>query len=123
MQKYNIDINQYIELFTGGIMEYNLIEILKALADPIRLSIVKKLFTREELCACDILDNYKITQPTLSFHMKKLTKCGLVSSRQDGTWVRYKVNSDLYSRLMNELNDMRNVDTEMCISEKCGPNK
>ena len=99
MQKYNIDINQYIELFTGGIMEYNLIEILKALADPIRLSIVKKLFTREELCACDI------------------------SSRKDGTWVRYKVNSDLFSRLMNELNDMRNVDTEMCISEKCGPNK
>ena len=45
-------------------MEYNTVEILKAISDPIRLSIIQKLFTKDELCACDILDDYKITQPT-----------------------------------------------------------
>lgn len=84
-------------------MEYNLVDILKAISDPIRLSIIKNLFTKDELCACDILDSFHITQPTLSFHMKKLTQCGLVHARKDGTWVRYKVNSDYYNQLITDL--------------------
>jgi len=88
-------------------MEYNTVEILKAISDPIRLSIIKKLYSKDELCACDILDDYKITQPTLSFHMKKLTQCGLVVSRKDGTWVRYKVNSDYYNLLINDLSGLK----------------
>jgi ArsR family transcriptional regulator len=102
-------------------MEYNTVEILKAIADPIRLSIIKKLYSKDELCACDILDDYKITQPTLSFHMKKLTQCGLVVSRKDGTWVRYKVNSDFYNLLINDLSglklegvDSTNSDRKCC---------
>lgn len=102
-------------------MEYNTVEILKAIADPIRLSIIKKLYSKDELCACDILDDYKITQPTLSFHMKKLTQCGLVVSRKDGTWVRYKVNSDFYNLLINDLSglklegvDYTNSDRKCC---------
>jgi ArsR family transcriptional regulator len=88
-------------------MEYNTVEILKAISDPIRLSIIKKLYSKDELCACDILDDYKITQPTLSFHMKKLTQCGLVVSRKDGTWVRYKVNSDYYNLLIEDLSGLK----------------
>ncbi len=84
-------------------MEYNIVDTLKAISDPIRLSIIKNLFTKDELCACEILDSFHITQPTLSFHMKKLTQCGLVIARKDGTWVRYKVNSDYYNRLINDL--------------------
>ena len=93
-------------------MELNIVELLKALSDPIRLSILKKLFSREELCACDILDDYKISQPTLSFHMKKLTQSGLVSSRKDGTWVKYKINSEAYQKLVNELTLFKS--TEKC---------
>ena len=84
-------------------MKYNTVELLKAISDPIRLSIVQRLFTKDELCACDILEDYKITQPTLSFHMKKLTQCGLVVSRKDWTWVRYSVNSEYYSLLIRDL--------------------
>lgn len=84
-------------------MEYNTVDILKAISDPIRLSIVQKLFKYDELCACNLLEDYQITQPTLSFHMKKLTQSGLVSSRKDGTWVKYKINSEAYQKLVNEL--------------------
>lgn len=99
-------------------MEYNTVEILKAIADPIRLSIIKKLYSKDELCACDILDDYKITQPTLSFHMKKLTQCGLVVSRKDGTWVRYKVNSDFYNLLINDLSGLKLEDMDSTNSNK-----
>lgn len=100
-------------------MEYNTVEVLKAISDPIRLSIIKKLYSREELCACDILDDFKITQPTLSFHMKKLTQCGLVSSRKDGTWVRYRVNNEYYNQLVDELNSVSRIDKETCKDNKC----
>jgi ArsR family transcriptional regulator, arsenate/arsenite/antimonite-responsive transcriptional repressor len=101
-------------------MEYNTVEVLKAISDPIRLSIIKKLYSKDELCACDILDDFKITQPTLSFHMKKLTQCGLVSSRKDGTWVRYKVNNEYYNRLVDELNIISRVEEERCKDNNCG---
>lgn len=99
-------------------MEYNTVEILKAISDPIRLSIIKKLYTKDELCACDILDDYKITQPTLSFHMKKLTQCGLVVSRKDGTWVRYKVNSDYYNLLISDLSGLKLMEKDELESSK-----
>lgn len=100
-------------------MELNIVELLKALSDPIRLSILKKLFSREELCACDILDDYKISQPTLSFHMKKLTQCGLVSYRKDSTWVKYKINRDLYNQLLLELESFNHIEAQACESVAC----
>lgn len=44
---------------------------LKALADPKRLKIID-LLSCGSLCACDILDHFDFTQPTLSHHMKVL---------------------------------------------------
>ncbi|MDD4474967.1 MAG: metalloregulator ArsR/SmtB family transcription factor [Eubacteriales bacterium] len=65
--------------------------LFKALSDETRLKIVEML-SCGELCACDILESFEITQPTLSYHMKILTDCGLISSRKDGSWIRYSSN-------------------------------
>ena len=43
----------------------NTAKMLKALSDPKRLKIVDML-SRGELCACVILEEFHITQPTLS---------------------------------------------------------
>lgn len=67
--------------------------IFKALSDETRLKIVEML-SCGELCACDILEPFNITQPTLSYHMKILTDCQLVNSRKDGSWIRYSVNKE-----------------------------
>ena len=64
----------------------------KALSDPNRLMIVDML-SCGELCACVILAKFKITQPTLSHHMKILCECGLVTSRKEGKWTYYSLNS------------------------------
>lgn len=67
------------------------VTILKALADETRLQIVWML--REgELCACKILENFPISQPTLSYHMKILCESGVVRGRRDGAWMRYTLN-------------------------------
>lgn len=72
--------------------------LFKALSDETRLKIVEML-SCGEMCACDILESFNITQPTLSYHMKILTDCGLVNSRKDGSWIRYITNVDLTAEI------------------------
>lgn len=64
--------------------------VFKALGDPIRFSIYQTL-CKKEACACDILEKFSITQPTLSHHMGKLVQSGLIIGRKDGIWMRYTV--------------------------------
>lgn len=65
--------------------------LFKAVSDVTRLKIVKML-ENGEMCACKILDSFDITQPTLSYHMKILTECGLVIGVRSGAWMRYTLN-------------------------------
>ena len=64
---------------------------MKALADETRVKIFDML-SDGELCACKILEDFNITQPTLSYHMKILCDSGLVSGRRDGVWMKYSIN-------------------------------
>jgi len=66
-------------------------DIFKALSDETRMEIVEML-SKGELCACNLLENFHITQPTLSYHMKILCECNLVIARKDGSWMRYSLN-------------------------------
>jgi ArsR family transcriptional regulator len=59
------------------------VDILRALADPSRLSLLKAL-SECELCACVLPAIVKKTQPTVSSHLKVLNKAGLVGMRKDG---------------------------------------
>lgn len=61
---------------------------LKALSDATRLDIIN-LLSSGPLCACDILESFQITQPTLSYHMKLLTESSLVTSERTGKWTHY----------------------------------
>ncbi|MHB1485709.1 MAG: ArsR/SmtB family transcription factor [Saccharofermentanales bacterium] len=72
--------------------------IFKALADETRLKILE-LLSGGELCACKILEQFDITQPTLSYHMKILSDSGLVEARRDGAWMRYTINPDRISAI------------------------
>ncbi len=70
----------------------------KAMADETRLSILDML-SSEELCACNILEAFDITQPTLSYHKKILVDSGLVNGVKDGNWMRYSINADVMKEI------------------------
>ena len=65
------------------------VKILKALADANRLHILELLGSGEQ-CACVLLGNLDLSQPTLSHHMKILCDAGLVTSRKAGKWIYYR---------------------------------
>lgn len=70
--------------------------ICKAMSDANRLRIIEML-TGGEKCACHLLEDLNVTQPTLSHHMKVLADCGLVSSYKDGKWQHYSINCDKFT--------------------------
>ena len=90
--------------------------IFKALSDETRLKIVD-LLSCDELCACNILESFNITQPTLSYHMKILTECGLVQSRKEGAWTRYKLDLALFDSVKDFLQQIT-VDKDNCICKR-----
>ena len=67
--------------------------ICKALGDSNRLRIVRALL-EGEMCSCRLLEQFSITQPTLSHHMKVLCDCGLVNVRKEGKWSHYSLNCE-----------------------------
>lgn len=67
--------------------------VFKALCDENRVKILKLLLTGEK-CACVLLDDMHITQPTLSHHMKILCDSGIVAGRKEGKWMHYSISSD-----------------------------
>ena len=67
--------------------------ICKALGDSNRLRIVRALL-EGEMFACRLLEQFGITQPTLSHHMKVLCDCGLVNVRKEGKWSHYSLNCE-----------------------------
>ena len=64
--------------------------IFKALGDENRIRIIKLLRTGEK-CACKLLEELNISQPTLSHHMKILCDAGIVTGRKEGKWTHYSI--------------------------------
>lgn len=78
--------------------------MMKALGDETRVKIFDML-SKGELCACKVLEEFDITQPTLSYHMKILCDCGLVNGRRDGIWMKYTINQAAYEQLKGFIDD------------------
>lgn len=72
------------------------VELLKALADPTRLSMVATLKRHgEPVCICDLVSVFELTQPTVSHHMAVLKAAGLVKVEKRGLWGFYSLRDDL----------------------------
>lgn len=69
------------------------IKVFKSFCDENRLKILEQLQTGEK-CACKLLEDLRITQPTLSHHMKILCDANIVQGRKDGKWVHYSLNQE-----------------------------
>ncbi len=84
-RKMQIDYEKYARIF-------------KVMSDPKRLKIIDML-SEGELCACKILEEFHITQPTLSHDMKLMCDLGIVKARKEGKWMQYSLDIDV----MNEV--------------------
>ena len=86
--------------------------MFKAFADENRIQILE-LLRDGERCACMLLEEMKITQPTLSHHMKILCDAGVVVGRKEGKWMHYSISED-------GLENVRNYVDELIVNAKMG---
>ena len=70
--------------------EQDMAGVFKALSDENRIRILKLLRSGEK-CACKLLEELNISQPTLSHHMKILCDAGIVRGRREGKWTHYSI--------------------------------
>jgi ArsR family transcriptional regulator len=68
----------------------HVVAMLKALSDPTRLDIFRLVAAQSApICACDVVDRFQVSQPTISHHMKVLRDAGLISVSRRGVWAYY----------------------------------
>jgi DNA-binding transcriptional ArsR family regulator len=75
------------------------VHLLQALADPVRLAIVRQLASSpDSVCACDFTECCSVSQPTVSHHLKVLREAGVVSTQRRGTFIYYDLAPDFALR-------------------------
>lgn len=103
-------------------MKYSYTEyalLFKALSDETRLKILN-MVSDAPLCACNILEEFNITQPTLSYHMKILISSELVIGEKKGSWMFYTLNKEKTIQMVDLLNEIittKNILTNHCNEE------
>lgn len=94
--------------------------IFKAFCDENRIKIIKLLRSGEK-CACKLLEEIKVTQPTLSHHMKILCDSGVVVGRKEGKWTHYSISPDgaiIAMKCLQELTKVTCTDEDKSCCEK-----
>ncbi len=80
--------------------------VFKALSDETRLRILKAISEMRELCECNIVPAFGLSQPTISYHLKVLREAGLVRSERRGQWVYHRVSPRALLGVMRDLTEL-----------------
>jgi ArsR family transcriptional regulator len=87
----NIKTSRIYDRGNDSVREY--VRVFRAFSDENRVRVIELLSAGEQ-CACVLLDDLKISQPTLSHHMKILAESGIVKQRRQGKWSYYSINGE-----------------------------
>ena len=93
------------------------VSALGALAQETRLAIFRLLVEKgpEGLCASDIGAKLRLPPATLSFHLKELTRAGLLEPRQEGRFIYYAPDFESMNELVAYLTE------NCCGGDSCAP--
>ncbi len=81
--------------------------LFKALSDETRLRIVRTMVrSGHELCECNIVPLFGLSQSTISYHLKVLREAGIVECEKRGLWRYYRVNPRALMAAVKTLADL-----------------
>ncbi|MDP8202505.1 MAG: autorepressor SdpR family transcription factor [Candidatus Tenebribacter burtonii] len=69
-------------------------KVFKALSDANRRKIIN-LLKKKEMTAGEIAENFHISKPTISEHLKILKNADLIESERDGQFITYFLNTSV----------------------------
>ena len=68
-----------------------LVRVAKALGDPTRLELLRRIASEGEICCKDLVTLFPVSQATVSHHLKILVDAGLVTVRREGQFGWYRL--------------------------------
>lgn len=77
-------------------------DIFKAMNDPARREILKML-RKKDLTAGEIAAKFNMTAPSISHHLDKLKRAGLVTTIKEGQFITYSINTTIVDDLIEYL--------------------
>ncbi len=94
-----------VELITasGAARTQARLDLLSAVADPVRYAVLRHLGERGESCVCDLQERIPVAANLLSYHLKVLRDADLVTTRRRGRWVDYSLAQGAAERLLEAL--------------------
>ncbi|MEW9050137.1 MAG: metalloregulator ArsR/SmtB family transcription factor [Neobacillus sp.] len=97
-------------------------QVLKLMGDKTRLTI-SALLMKRELCVCELLEVFDVSQPSISQHLRKLKDAGLVKETRKGQWIYYSLNkeSESYPLIENVLSFTPDVADKIAQIDKSNP--
>ena len=98
--------------------ERKIVEIFKAFSDENRVRVLKMLQSGEK-CACELLEELEVSQPTLSHHMKILCEAGIVDARKDGKWMHYSLSAEGAKVTLDTLKQLTTVRASRRTKRRC----
>lgn len=74
-------------------------DVFKALNDPARREILKML-QKQDMTAGDIASKFDMTAPSISHHLDKLKRAGLVTTVKQGQFIHYSINTTIIDDIL-----------------------
>ncbi|GGW63644.1 MULTISPECIES: ArsR/SmtB family transcription factor [Streptomyces] len=80
-------------------------DLMRVLADPLRLQIVT-LLAKETLCSTHLIEETGARQTNLSNHLKVLREAGVVETEPCGRFTYYRLKPDVIASLAGQFADL-----------------
>lgn len=85
------------------------IEIMKSLADSSRLRVLNSLMDQPQYVE-ELANRLNLAASTVSFHLKKLEKAGLINKSKEQYYIVYKINEDIFNKTLREFTSFNNIE-------------
>jgi ArsR family transcriptional regulator len=95
------------------------LEVLRAMAHPLRLELLAQIAARGPLCSCHLEEVIGHSQPQISKHLTVLYRAGLLHRRRDGRWVYYSVDEDALDHTGDFLAELKASMRRPHLADRC----
>jgi ArsR family transcriptional regulator len=97
------------------------LEVLRALAHPLRLELVAHVAARGPLCSCHLEADVDASQPQISKHLGVLHRAGLLERRREGRWVYFNIDEDALDAAGEFIEEIKASMHRPHLADRCEP--
>jgi len=99
----------YLDICLNILLNRKMNDIFKALNDPTRREILKMLRKRD-MTAGEIAAKFDMTAPSISHHLDKLKRAGLVTISKQGQFILYSLNTTIVEDLLQYILTLKKIE-------------